>query len=355
MSSSNSSSVVEKEKTAGAGATAVASRSSEGSSPVAKKPKLQEGGHQQEQMMKLTDLPSESLGSIMEQVGGDFQALLGLANSDRRLQSILQQWKCFKCKDGIFVAGPTSKGKNDAMKKDGKKDKDDDTKPESSKDTLVLSIPDQATPFLCGVCGAKLCGQDGFGKRFCTGHKCSGCGKLECHRCMCAHLEACGACTRFATQYCQQCQGGPCDEHNKTCDLCGFTVCQHHGDRCAKCGIQTCGVHDFSCTRCDYCQKSYCPRCHTHGDSMWHCERCQKHSCNAAGDGAGDCPEFVFSIGEFELDWPLCPDCKQDVYADYESDDDDSGIDDEDDEDEEGSEDGEDETDAGIFESKQEE
>jgi len=354
MSSSNSTSVAEKEKTAGAGATAVASRSrsEEGSSPVAKKPKLQ-GGQQQEQIMKLTDLPSESLGSIMEQLGGDFQALLGLANSDRRLQSILQQWKCFKCQDGIFVAGPPCSKKNDAMKKDGKKDKNDDTKPEFSKDTLVLSIPDQATPFLCGVCGAKLCGQDGFGKRFCTGHKCSLCGKLECFRCMRAHMEDCGACARFGTRYCQECQGGPCGDELKTCDLCRFTVCQQHGDRCTKCGIQTCGVHDFSCTRCDYCQKSYCPRCHTHGDSMWHCERCQKHSCNAVGDGAGDCPEFVFSIGKYELDWPLCPDCKQEVCADYESDDD-SGIGDED-EDEESSEDGEDETDAGIFESKQEE
>jgi len=302
---------------------------------MAKKPKLAQGSLQ-EHLLKLTDLPSEFLGSVMEQVGGDFQALLGLANSDRSLQSILQQWKCSKCKDGIFVAGPTPSKKNDTMKKkDGTKDDDS-----GSKDTtlVVLSIPDQATPFLCGVCGAKLCGQDGYEKRFCTSRKCSGCGKLECHRCVCAHSEDCGACGRFATQYCQECQG-PCDD--KTCDLCGFTMCQHHGDHCAKCGIQTCGVHDFSCTRCDYCQKSYCPRCHTHGDFMWNCERCKKHSCNAAGDGAGDCPEFMFSIGEFELDWPLCPDCKQDVYADYENEDD-SDIDDEDDESEEGSEGGED-------------
>lgn len=219
---------------------------------------------------KLVDLPADSIGSIAEQAG-DFETILNLAHSDPKLSAAIQQWKCAKCEDDIFVL---PNGGNDE-----------------------LSIPDGASPFLCGVCENKYCGQQGYEKRFCTSRECSGCGKLECHKCMCDHLEDCAACGR-GTNYCSDCQG-KCD---RTCDLCAFTYCQHHGDHCDKCGLKTCGVHDYHSTQCSYCKKSYCNRCHGHGDCMMFCGSCQKSSCHGA-----DCPKFFFGG-----DWPVCADCNQD-------------------------------------------
>jgi hypothetical protein len=52
--------------------------------------------------LKLVDLPADSLGSIAEQAG-DFESMLNLARTDPKLAAAVQQWKCFKCDNAIFV------------------------------------------------------------------------------------------------------------------------------------------------------------------------------------------------------------------------------------------------------------
>jgi hypothetical protein len=170
--------------------------------------------------------------------------------------------------------------------------------------------------FTCGVCSNVYCGQPGFEKRFCTpSQTCSGCGMIECHSCMCDHLEDCGMCGRGSEAYCKACQG-KCD---KVCDLCGFTICQHHGDECAKCSMKTCGVHDCDPRACGGCKKRYCEMCVDFSccpDESCMVEYCDEgatncydkviHQCSKCKDAMG-CVKCL-SVGS--LNEPLvCGDC----------------------------------------------
>ncbi|EJK72665.1 hypothetical protein THAOC_05782 [Thalassiosira oceanica] len=41
----------------------------------------------------------------------------------------------------------------------------------------------------------------------------------------------------------------------------------------------------------------------------------QKHSCNAKGDGNGNCPNFVFDY----YDWPVCQSCHEEIEDEFSS------------------------------------
>ena len=215
--------------------------------------------------MKLTDLPVDTITSILEQAGVNLDSVLVLANSNKTIFHIVEQWRCGGCNEPIYLATEDEK----------------------------LEPHEDAEPFSCVSCSEKFCGQ-----RRCGSYDCSGCKKVECYGCMVSHMENCGMCSKF-DHHCISCQGEPDDE--KFCHLCGFGICSNHGAKCEKCGVVTCGIHDYTVDTCSYCGKSLCSNCHSHGDSMWHCISCSKRSCNASGDGNPSCPRFVFGY-----DWPTC-------------------------------------------------
>jgi hypothetical protein len=278
-----------------------------------------------EKKLKLMDLPGNVIGTIAEKTG-DWETVMNMAKVDATLQKAIvdQQWKCTKCSDLINL--------------------------------------DTEETFSCGVCGNVYCGQPGYEKRFCTPSRaCSGCGKIECHSCMCKHLEDCAMCGRGSRSYCAECQG-KCD---KSCDLCGFPICDHHGNECASCGMKTCGIHDCGPRECGGCKKSYCERCMDFSccpnedcmSSCWgycaksgsNCYNKLIHSCTKCKEGMG-CDKCL-PVGYLK-EALVCEECfeYEDELEDndLESDEED-GEDDEDDEDdddlESDEEDGEDDDD----------
>ena len=188
---------------------------------------------------RLEDLPPEALRSILKHVGSDYRPVLDVANSNCKLQSILQQWNCSKCQHAVFLV-------KDSKEKDGQtqETKDEqDAKTESFMDDnkVVLTM---AEPFACGICKALLCGNPHC---FCSSCKaersknlfwtcmsisCARCGKPECHPCAGATMEHCAACG-WRSHYCRQCQGS-CD---CVCKICDSSICQNLGDQCRLCGL----------------------------------------------------------------------------------------------------------------------
>ena len=128
-----------------------------------------------QQQHQLQALPSDALSSILEHCP-DIQSILNLGQTSDKLREAIyhQKWKCKNCRDPIFVASD-------------------------------LSSARFANPFMCGVCRAKLCGQSvDYDKRLCRPQKCDGCGKVECHSCMSAHM---GNEDGYGTEnYCEACQ-----------------------------------------------------------------------------------------------------------------------------------------------------
>ncbi|KAL3893643.1 MAG: hypothetical protein SGARI_008031, partial [Bacillariaceae sp.] len=169
--------------------------------------------------VSLDTLPAAAMTTIGKNVG-DFKELLNLGHTNSKLMAVLHDsYQCAKCTDHVFLVKENEDAANNA--------------------SHGLSLPDQAKPFFCGVCGKVFCGQTGTDKRFCRPRPpCPGCGKIECHSCMIAHAEDCGFCGRYSDGYCEECQGG--FDENRFCDLCNFGFCQHHGDRCDHCGVKTC-------------------------------------------------------------------------------------------------------------------
>jgi hypothetical protein len=175
--------------------------------------------------LKLTDLPGKVIGLIAEKTG-DWESIMNMSKTNTTLQEAMvdQQWKCTKCSDLINLNADAA----------------------------------TTTTFSCGVCGNVYCGQRGHEKRFCTpNRKCSGCGTIECHSCVCDHLDDCAMCGRQSTSFCKACQG-KCE---KSCIICGFANCQHHRVECAKCGMKTCEGHNRGPVACWGCEKSYCESC----------------------------------------------------------------------------------------------
>ena len=129
------------------------------SSGVAKKPEScrPEGSRKKPKLLnhppQLEELPPEELRSILKHVGSDYRPVLDVANSNCKLQSILQQWNCSKCQHAVFPV-------KDAKEKDGETQEtngEQDAKTEKSMDDnkVVLTT---AEPFTCGICKALLCG-----------------------------------------------------------------------------------------------------------------------------------------------------------------------------------------------------
>jgi len=53
--------------------------------------------------LKLTDLPVDTITSILEQAGGNLDSVLVLANSNRTIFHVVEQWQCSGCNDPIFM------------------------------------------------------------------------------------------------------------------------------------------------------------------------------------------------------------------------------------------------------------
>lgn len=125
---------------------------------------------------KLQALPSDAMGCILNQIS-DATTLMNLAASNPAMKiAIFQQgWTCRNCHTCIFI------------------------------DPQLNSASPQAHFFMCFVCHGKFCGERvDYDKRHCRRQTCSGCGQVECHACMEAHL---GNDDGYGTEnYCQECQ-----------------------------------------------------------------------------------------------------------------------------------------------------
>lgn len=114
--------------------------------------------------MKLTDLPVDTITSILEQAGGNLDSVLVLANSNKTIFHVVKQWQCGECDDPIYL-----------VTEDGK-----------------LAPQEDAEPFSCVSCSKSFCGQES-----CWSYDCNGCKKVECRGCMLSHMENCAMCTKF--------------------------------------------------------------------------------------------------------------------------------------------------------------
>mmetsp|Transcript_7353 Transcript_7353/g.14011 ORF Transcript_7353/g.14011 Transcript_7353/m.14011 type:complete len:147 (+) Transcript_7353:159-599(+) len=122
----------------------------------------------------LQSLPNYAISSILQHCS-DFQSILSIAQNEALRQVIYSQsWKCGHCHDQIYMAPD-------------------------------LTTRKHANPFMCSVCHGKFCGEAvDYDKRFCRPQKCDGCGKLECHKCLEAHMDKDDG---YGTEsYCQECQ-----------------------------------------------------------------------------------------------------------------------------------------------------
>ena len=52
---------------------------------------------------KLTDLPVDTITSILEQAGGNLDSVLVLANSNKTIFHVVEQWQCGECNDPIYL------------------------------------------------------------------------------------------------------------------------------------------------------------------------------------------------------------------------------------------------------------
>ena len=83
--------------------------------------------------IKLTDLPTETITSILEQAGGNMDSVLVLANSNKAMFAAVEQWQCGgeKCSDRIYAV----------------------------EDEKLVVPRENAEPFSCVSCGKNFCGQ----------------------------------------------------------------------------------------------------------------------------------------------------------------------------------------------------
>jgi len=114
--------------------------------------------------LKLTDLPVDTITSILEQAGGNLDSVLVLANSNRTIFHVVEQWQCSGCNDPIFMVTEDEK----------------------------LAPREDTEPFSCVSCSKSFCDQ-----RRCSSYDCNGCKKVECRGCMLSHMENCAMCTKF--------------------------------------------------------------------------------------------------------------------------------------------------------------
>ena len=118
----------------------------------------EDGNEEHLRRQRLQSLPVDAISSILG-LCSDFDSIKNLGQNDHLRQTIYNQhWKCMRCQDEIFKAAD-------------------------------LRTDPHASPFMCQVCQQKFCGQAvDYDKRFCRPQTCDGCGKVECHRCMSAHM-----------------------------------------------------------------------------------------------------------------------------------------------------------------------
>lgn len=123
---------------------------------------------------RLQCLPKDAISAILKNCD-DFQTILNIAQNDRLREAIYSQgWKCGHCQNPIFT--------------------DSD-----------LSTAKHVNPFICAVCQENFCGEAvDYDKRSCRPQKCDGCGKIECFRCLEAHM---GDEDGYGSEnYCEECQ-----------------------------------------------------------------------------------------------------------------------------------------------------
>ena len=123
---------------------------------------------------RLQALPKDAISSILQHCS-DFRSILSIAQNEY-LRNVIysQRWECKHCRNEIFI-------------------------------NSELTTRKHAHPFTCSVCHGKFCGETvNYDKRFCRPQRCDGCGKLECHECLDAHMRESDG--YGMENYCRECQ-----------------------------------------------------------------------------------------------------------------------------------------------------
>ena len=115
------------------------------------------------QPRSIQSLPNNAITSIL-QCCSDFPSIMSLAMTSEAIRNSIyqQQWLCARCSTRLFLdAG--------------------------------LTTPPQTNPFMCAVCHSKICGEST--EPHCQPRPCSGCGQVQCSRCVGEGAEYyCGTC-----------------------------------------------------------------------------------------------------------------------------------------------------------------
>ena len=151
-------------------------------------------------VIRLHTLPTDAIGSILNHCS-DFASILNLGQTYPLLSQAIfsQHWTCQNCSDPIFES-------LDDIEQTYESNIIRNGHPSALATTgQHFNRRKRKTPFMCAVCHAKFCGETvDYDKRYCRPQPCDGCGKIECHTCLSAHL---GNSDGYGTEnYCQDCQ-----------------------------------------------------------------------------------------------------------------------------------------------------
>jgi hypothetical protein len=142
-------------------------------------------------LLLLDTLPNEALGLIIKHVCSDLTSILNLATISDTIRIAIYDQKllhCDHCNIPFFSNNSLSMTIN-------------------NNDNNAVTPHTKA--FSCATCHDKLCGYTLFDydRRKCKPQCCDGCGKIECQRCLDAHLNKEENVDGYGTEnYCENCQ-----------------------------------------------------------------------------------------------------------------------------------------------------
>jgi len=133
----------------------------------------------------LDTLPNEAIGLIIKHACSDMTSIMNLATISDTIRIAIydqQLLHCDRCSISLFSNNSLS---------------------------ISTAFTPHTKAFICATCHGKLCGYTLFDydRKKCKPHRCDGCGKIECQRCMDAHLNNDDNVDGYGTEnYCENCQ-----------------------------------------------------------------------------------------------------------------------------------------------------
>ncbi|MGQ9759892.1 MAG: helicase HerA domain-containing protein [Candidatus Methanomethylicaceae archaeon] len=152
-------------------------------------------------------------------------------------------------------------------------------------------------PYLCSVCGKKLCAlcisrcKECVEEVYCRDHlkECNVCKNLYCPDHYEVHVQKCSGCGKKL-----------CVLEQVKCKICGRTFCKECSVKCSECGEEVCGNHSWQCSACG---RVFCIV-----ETQQKCSVCGKPLCKSCALLCSLCGNTVCAAHLNN-----CPDCKQEV------------------------------------------